>query len=177
MDNVKLWEIWRYIDSAEVQASTQALPTTKELLALGQFTVDGLYDAILLAFAYGRAKGKGRERRGSVMNNTAASFAIMDSLMDAIECNNVWNQIQQADPMIQRAEQARYEAEKEAAAILPRDLANRLSEATTSVESALVTAAILYGMRVSAAISAATANQVDFSQYILDRTDKKVSDT
>lgn len=57
MDNVKLWEIRRYIDSAEVQASTQALPTTKELLALGQFAVDGLYDAILLAFAYGRAKG------------------------------------------------------------------------------------------------------------------------
>ena len=76
------------------------------------------------------------------------SFAIMDSLMDAIECNDVWNQIQQSDPMIQQAEQARYAAEKEAAAILPRDLFNRLSEATTSVES---------------------ANQVDFSQYILDR--------
>lgn len=111
------------------------------------------------------------------MNDTATSFAIMDGLMDAIECNDVWNQIQQADPMIQQAEQARYEVEQEAAAILPRDLANRLSEATTSVESAMVTAAILYGMRVSAAISAATANQVDFSRYILDRTNKKVSDT
>ena len=104
------------------------------------------------------------------MNDTAASFAIMDSLMDAIECNDVWNQIQQTDPMIQRAEQARYAAEKEAVAILPRDLFDRLSEATTSVESAMVTAAILYGMRVSAAISAATANQADFSRYILDRT-------
>ena len=57
MDNIKLWEIRRYIDSAKVQNTTQALPTTKELLALGQFAGDGLYDAILLAFAYGRAKG------------------------------------------------------------------------------------------------------------------------
>lgn len=57
MDNVKLWEIRRYIDSVKVQNTTQALPTTKELLALGQFAGDGLYDAILLAFAYGRAKG------------------------------------------------------------------------------------------------------------------------
>lgn len=109
------------------------------------------------------------------MSDTAASFAIMDSLMDAIECNNVWNQIQQTAPMIQQAEQARYEAEKEAAAILPRDLFNRLSEATTSIESAMVTAAILYGMRVSAAITAATANQVDFSRYILDRTKEGVA--
>lgn len=54
-------------------------------------------------------------------------------------------------------------------AVLPRNLFKRLSEATTSVESATVTAAILYGMRVSAAISAATANQTDFSRYILDR--------
>lgn len=51
MDNIKLWEIRRYIDSAKVQNTTQAL------LALGQFAGDGLYDAILLAFAYGRAKG------------------------------------------------------------------------------------------------------------------------
>ena len=72
------------------------------------------------------------------MNDTAASFAIMDSLMDAIECNDIWNQIQQSDPMIQQAEQARYAAEKEAAAILPRDLFKRLSEATTSVESAKI---------------------------------------
>ena len=70
-----------------------------------------------------------------------ANLAIMDSLMDAIECNDVWNQIQQPDPMIQRAEQARYAAEKEAVAILPRDLFQRLSEATTSGESAMVTAA------------------------------------
>lgn len=28
------------------------------------------------------------------MNDTATSFAIMDSLMDAIVCNDVWNQIQ-----------------------------------------------------------------------------------
>lgn len=104
------------------------------------------------------------------MNDTAASFAIMDSLMDAIVCNDVWNQIQLSDPMIQQAERARYAAEKEAAAILPRDLFKRLSEATTNVESATVTAAILYGMRVSAAISAATANQADFSRYILERT-------
>lgn len=111
------------------------------------------------------------------MNSTAADFAIMDSLMDAIVCTDVWNRIQQSDPMIQQAEQARYAAEKEAAAVLPRDLFKRLSEATTSVESATVTAAILYGMQVSAAISAATANQVDFSRYILDRTNKKVSET
>lgn len=104
-----------------------------------------------------------------MMSDTAASFVIMDKLMDAIEDNDMWDQIMQTDPMIQRAEQARYEAEKEAAAILPRDLFNRLSEATTSVESATVSAAILYGMRVSAAISAATANQTDFSRYILDR--------
>lgn len=57
MDNAKLWEIRRYIDGAKVQGTAQALPTTKELLALGQFAGDGLYDAILLAFAYGRAKG------------------------------------------------------------------------------------------------------------------------
>lgn len=111
------------------------------------------------------------------MNDTAASFAIMDSLMDAIVCSDVWNQIQQSDPMIQQAEQARYAAEKEAAAILPRDLFQRLSEATTSVESATVTAAILYGMRVSAAISTATLHQTEFSQHILDRTNKKVSET
>lgn len=55
--DAKLWEIRRYIDSVKVQNTTQALPTTKELLALGQFAGDGLYDAILLAFAYGRAKG------------------------------------------------------------------------------------------------------------------------
>lgn len=101
------------------------------------------------------------------------TFAIMDSLMDAIECNDVWNQIQQSDPMIQQAEQARYAAEKEAAAILPKDLFKRLSGATTIVESATVTAAILYGMRVSAAIHTATANQADFSQHILDRINKK----
>ena len=42
MDNVKLWEIRRYVDSVKVQNTTQALPTTKELLALGQFAGDGL---------------------------------------------------------------------------------------------------------------------------------------
>lgn len=104
-----------------------------------------------------------------MMSDTATSFAIMDKLMDAIEDNDMWDQIMQTDPMIQRAEQARYAAEKEAAAILPRDLFNRLSEATTSAESARITAAILYGMRVSMAISTATTNQVDFSQYVLDR--------
>lgn len=53
----KLWEILCYIDSANVRDTTQELPTTKELLALGQLAGDGLYDVILLAFAYGRAKG------------------------------------------------------------------------------------------------------------------------
>ena len=90
--------------------------------------------------------------------------------MDAIEDNDMWDQIMQTDPMIQRAEQARYEAEKEAAAILPRALFNRLSEATTSVESAKITAAILYGMRVSMAISTATTKQTAFSRHVLDRT-------
>lgn len=104
-----------------------------------------------------------------MMSDTAASFVIMDKLMDAIEDNDTWDQIMQTAPMIQRAEQARYEAEKEAAAILPRDLFNRLSETTTNVESARITAAILYGMRVSMAISTATTNQVDFSRYVLDR--------
>lgn len=54
-----------------------------------------------------------------MMSDTATSFAIMDKLMDAIEDNDMWDQIMQTDPMIQRAEQARYAAEKEAAAILP----------------------------------------------------------
>lgn len=56
-EETTLWEIRRYVDSVKVQNTIQALPTTKELLALGQFAGDGLYDAILLAFAYGRAKG------------------------------------------------------------------------------------------------------------------------
>lgn len=55
--DTKLWEIRRYIDSAKVQSTVKSLPTSKELLALGQFAGNGLYDAILLAFAYGRAKG------------------------------------------------------------------------------------------------------------------------
>lgn len=53
----KLWEIRRYVDSAKVQSTVKSLPTSKELLALGHLAGDGLYDAILLAFAYGRAKG------------------------------------------------------------------------------------------------------------------------
>lgn len=55
--DAKLWEIRHYVDRTEVKNDIQMLPTTKELLALGQFAEDGLYDAILLAFAYGRAKG------------------------------------------------------------------------------------------------------------------------
>lgn len=55
--DTKLWEIRRYVDSAKVQGEAHSLPTSKELLALGQFAGVELYDAILLAFAYGRAKG------------------------------------------------------------------------------------------------------------------------
>ena len=66
MDEVtdaKLWEIRRYVDSIKVQGTEHSLPTSKELLALAQFAGDGLYDAILLAFAYGRAKGWQAARR------------------------------------------------------------------------------------------------------------------
>lgn len=55
--DIKLREIRHYVDSAKVQGTEHTLPTLKELLALRQFAGVELYDAILLAFAYGRAKG------------------------------------------------------------------------------------------------------------------------
>ena len=55
--DVRLWEIRSYIDNTKIRDKDQSLPTTKDLLALGRFTQQDFYGAILLAFAYGRAKG------------------------------------------------------------------------------------------------------------------------
>ncbi len=48
--DTKLWEIRHYIDSTKVPGKKRYLLTSKELLALGEFTHQDFYGAILLAF-------------------------------------------------------------------------------------------------------------------------------
>lgn len=67
--DTRLWEIRNYVSETSVQDIDQSsLPMTKDLLALGEFTQEDFYGAILLAFSYGRAKGwqaaKGRAAHG-----------------------------------------------------------------------------------------------------------------
>lgn len=61
MDNAtdtQLCEIRSYVDGTRIQSKDQSsLITSKDLLALGKFTQQDFYGAILLAFSYGRAKG------------------------------------------------------------------------------------------------------------------------
>lgn len=61
MDNAtdtRLCEIRSYVDGTRIRSKDQSsLLTSKDLLALGEFTRQDLYGAILLAFSYGRAKG------------------------------------------------------------------------------------------------------------------------
>ena len=54
----RLCEIRSYVDGTRIRSKDQSsLLTSKDLLALGEFTRQDLYGAILLAFFYGRAKG------------------------------------------------------------------------------------------------------------------------
>ncbi len=56
--DTRLCEIRSYVDGTRIQDKDKSsLPTTKDLLALGEFTRQDFYGALLLAFAYGRAKG------------------------------------------------------------------------------------------------------------------------
>jgi len=47
----------QYIDHTRVKESEGYLATTKELLALAEYSRQDLFGALLLAFTYGRAKG------------------------------------------------------------------------------------------------------------------------
>lgn len=56
--DTRLCEIRSYVDGTRIQSKDQSsLLTSKDLLALGKFTQQDFYGAILLAFSYGRAKG------------------------------------------------------------------------------------------------------------------------
>ena len=55
--DTRLCEIRSYIDNTKIRGEDQSILTSKDLLALGRFTHQDFYGAILLAFAYGRAKG------------------------------------------------------------------------------------------------------------------------
>lgn len=47
----------QYVDHAKIREAEGFQMTTKELLALAQFTKEDLFGAVALAFTYGRAKG------------------------------------------------------------------------------------------------------------------------
>lgn len=54
---LRLWEIRTYVDSTKPVNSTGFSTTTKDLLALEEFSKCDLYGAFLLAVAYGQAMG------------------------------------------------------------------------------------------------------------------------
>ena len=62
--DTRLCEIRSYIDNTKIRDKDQSLPTTKDLLALGAYTRQDFYGAILLAFSYGRAKGYRAAKKG-----------------------------------------------------------------------------------------------------------------
>lgn len=47
----------RYVDHAQIRGVEGFQVTTKELLALAEYTRQDLFGAVLLAFTYGRTKG------------------------------------------------------------------------------------------------------------------------
>ncbi len=56
--DTQLCEIRSYVDGTKIQSKDQSsCLASKEILALGEFTRQDFYGAILLAFSYGRAKG------------------------------------------------------------------------------------------------------------------------
>ncbi|WP_300414601.1 hypothetical protein [uncultured Oscillibacter sp.] len=55
--DTRLCEIRNYVAGTRIRGGDQSRLTSKEILALGEFTRQDFYGAILLAFSYGRAKG------------------------------------------------------------------------------------------------------------------------
>lgn len=55
--DTRLCEIRSYVAGTRICGDDQSRLTSKEILALGEFTRQDFYGAILLAFSYGRAKG------------------------------------------------------------------------------------------------------------------------
>lgn len=53
----KILTMKQYIDRARVNVDENFRVTSKELIALAEFSGQDLFGAILLAFTYGRAKG------------------------------------------------------------------------------------------------------------------------
>ena len=93
------------------------------------------------------------------------TLSIADEIVGAINQTDVWTELQREDPGIKDAED-RYDKALEAAQ-LPREVCIALSDACGVVIAAYSTAAILYGMRVAAALQAVVSDPAELSRYWL----------
>ena len=98
---------------------------------------------------------------------------IMDDIMNGITQTDVWERIQQEDPMILKAEARLEKALERVEGLIPRDLYAELSDAASGTLSAMGDAGILYGMHVVFAMQDVAARPADLSRHVLDRMEGK----
>ncbi|MBD5153612.1 MAG: hypothetical protein HDT15_11415 [Oscillibacter sp.] len=95
---------------------------------------------------------------------------IMDELMQTIAQTDEWEDIQENDPDIKRADRELVEALREVSSLIPHELYSKLEEAVYSYSNAVEWAAMLYGIHVVTAIRDVSARPFDLSRYIMART-------
>lgn len=110
------------------------------------------------------------------MEHLKESLALIDDVMDRLVDTDMWNKILMSDPMIMQADAqftAKVDALQGAAEWKQLD---ELKNSAQHLNNTLVSAAILYGMRVSQAIREVTASPdtiTELSQFVLNRMAKK----
>ena len=97
------------------------------------------------------------------------TLSTMADIMDGIVQSEEWAELQMNDPGIKAAESRLRRAMENARAYLPAEDYMELSDAQTGEVSAHCDVALLYGMRVTALIQAATANPSEMTRFLLER--------
>ena len=102
------------------------------------------------------------------------ALSLMSNIMSAITGADEWENLQMHDPGVEAAADRWEQARERARAYLPKDIYNELSNAQCGEVAAYSDIAILYGMRVAAAIQETTANPMELTRFRLERLDKTV---
>lgn len=111
-----------------------------------------------------------------MLEHIKESLALMNDIMDNLVNTDMWNKILLSDPMILQADAeftAKVDTLQEGAEWEQLD---EVKNSALYLNNALISAAILYGMRISQAIQEVTANSdtiTALSQYVLDKMAKR----
>ena len=105
---------------------------------------------------------------------TNFDVALMDDLMDGITQTDLWNQIQQTDPMLLEADKQLDDALAAVKTKCTDEELKAISDAASAYGTALDYAAIMYGIHVADTIRSVCANPSDVTRYIMQRTGREV---